>query len=152
MKLSLEWLRQYVEMPPVAPEEIAYNLTMKTAEVEGVETLERTVAGIVVGEIVAVEPMDTGDPGRLMQYVTVNLGGTTLQTVCGAPNVAVGLKSPFAPPGTTIAGGWRCGVSRFTANKARASFAALASSAGANPMRGSWCFPKCFPQALSWPG
>ncbi|MBT4483691.1 MAG: phenylalanine--tRNA ligase subunit beta, partial [Candidatus Latescibacteria bacterium] len=40
-----------------------------------------------------------------INYVTVNLGSETLKTVCGAPNVMVGMKSAFAVPGTVIAEG-----------------------------------------------
>ena len=105
MKLSLDWLRQYVDLPVLTPKEIAYELTMKTAEVEEVEILKRTVEGIVVGEITEIEPIDTGKSDKTMNFVTVNLGSETLKTVCGAPNVSIGMKSPFAPPGTVIANG-----------------------------------------------
>ena len=105
MKLSLEWLKQYVDLPPVSPEDIAYKLTMKTAEVEGVDVLKRIVHGIIVGEIGNIEPVDTGESDKIMNYVTVNLGSKTLKTVCGAPNVKLGMRSPYAVPGTTIAEG-----------------------------------------------
>ena len=103
MKLSLEWLKQYVDLPQVSPEEIVGNLTMKTAEVEGIEVLRRIVRGIVVGEIIDIEPIDAGDSEKIMNYVTVDLGSETVKTVCGAPNVQRGMKSPFAAPGTVIA-------------------------------------------------
>ena len=105
MKLSLDWLGQYVDLSNISPEEVAYKLTMATAEVEGVESVRRVVANIVVGEITAIEPIHTGDPDKILCYVTVNLGTETLETVCGAPNVKVGMKSPFAVPGTVIADG-----------------------------------------------
>ncbi len=103
MKLSLEWLRQYVDIPGGNPREIAHKLTMATAEVEAVEVVKRTVKGIVVGEITAVESIDTGHKDKIMNYVTVDTGSQTIETVCGAPNVKVGLKSAFAAPGTVIA-------------------------------------------------
>lgn len=103
MKLSLEWLKQYVDLPHISPEKIAGNLTMKTAEVEGIEILRRIVKGIVVGEIIDIEPIDTVDREKIMNYVTVDLGSETLKSVCGAPNVQLGMKSPFAIPGTVIA-------------------------------------------------
>ncbi|HUT63043.1 MAG TPA: phenylalanine--tRNA ligase subunit beta, partial [Anaerolineae bacterium] len=103
MKLSYEWLRQYVDLSNLSPEEVANKLTMVTAEVEGVEPLRRTVSNITVGEITAIEPIHTGVPDKIMYYVTVNLGNETLETVCGAPNVKVGMKSAFAAPGTKIA-------------------------------------------------
>ena len=105
MKLSLEWLRNYVDLPACTPEEVAHKLTMVTAEVENVDILERSVEGIRIGEITAVKPIDTGHSDKLMQYVTVKLGSETCQTVCGAPNVTIGMKSAFAAPGITIAEG-----------------------------------------------
>lgn len=104
MKLSLEWLGQYVELPELTPQEIAYKLTMATAEVEEVETLDRVVRGIVVGEIVGAEPLDGGS-GRTLTRVTVSTGRDTFRSVCGAPNVKTGMKSAFAAPGAVIAGG-----------------------------------------------
>ena len=106
MKLSLEWLKQYVDIPHLTPEKIAHRLTMATAEVEGVEVIRRSVKGIMVGEITAIEAIDTGESGRIMNYVTVNTGTDSFKTVCGAPNVKIGMKSAFAAPGISIADGF----------------------------------------------
>lgn len=103
MKLSLEWLGQYVDLAGLSPKDIAYKLTMSTAEVEEVEILRRSVRGIVVGEIIGVEPIETGESGKIMQLVSVNTGVETFETVCGAPNVKLGMKSAFAAPGAVIA-------------------------------------------------
>ncbi|MCD6308749.1 MAG: phenylalanine--tRNA ligase subunit beta, partial [Candidatus Latescibacteria bacterium] len=105
MKLSLDWLKQYVDIGGRDPGEIAYRLTMATAEVEEVDTLTRIVDGVVVGKITAIEPIDSGGGEKHMNYVTVDIGGETLGSVCGAPNVETGMNSAFAPSGTTIAGG-----------------------------------------------
>jgi phenylalanyl-tRNA synthetase beta chain len=112
MKLSLEWLGQYVDLSGLSPKDIAYKLTMSTAEVENVEILKRAVNGIVVGEIVDIKPIDTGDSGKIMQYVTVNTGKGYLETVCGAPNVKSGMKSAFAPPGAVIADNYKVNVQK----------------------------------------
>ncbi len=106
MKLSLEWLKQYVDIPNLTSKEIGHELTMATAEVESVHELKRFTEGIVVGEIVNIEPIDTKD-GRHdnINYVTVDIGSDTYSTVCGAPNAAIGMKSSFAAPGTNIADG-----------------------------------------------
>ncbi len=104
MKLSLEWLGQYVDLPALDPGEIAHKLTMATAEVEGVETIERCVRGIVVGEIVRIVPLNENEESSL-SYVTVTTGRDTYHTVCGALNVKTGMKSAFAAPGTTIRDG-----------------------------------------------
>ncbi|MCE5249886.1 phenylalanine--tRNA ligase subunit beta [bacterium] len=116
MKLSLEWLGYYVDLPRLSPKDIAHELTMKTAEVEEVETLRRAVRGILVGEITAIEPIDTGKSDKPMRYVTVSLGSKTMKTVCGAPNVQIGMKSAYAPPGAVIAGGVTIGEQRMFGN------------------------------------
>ncbi|HDY89785.1 MAG TPA: phenylalanine--tRNA ligase subunit beta, partial [bacterium] len=106
MKLSLEWLKQYIEIPDCNPKEIAHMLTMATAEVEDVKVVKRSVKDIVIGEITAVESINTGDKDKIMNYVTVNTGSETFKTVCGAPNVKIGMKSAFAEPGINIAEGF----------------------------------------------
>ncbi|MFC1541913.1 phenylalanine--tRNA ligase subunit beta [Candidatus Latescibacterota bacterium] len=105
MKLSLEWLKQYVDLPDLEPKEIAHKLTMATAEVESVDVLKRYIEGIVVGEVTNIEPIDTSKNSKSMHSVTVNTGSETFETVCGAPNVAVGMKSAFAAPGVNISNG-----------------------------------------------
>ena len=105
MKISLDWLGQYIDLTGLSQDDIAHKLTMATAEVDGVETLVRSVEGIKVGEITSIEPIDTAETDKFMNYVTVNLGTETCKTVCGAPNVMVGMKSAFAVPGTLIANG-----------------------------------------------
>lgn len=105
MKLSLEWLRHYVELPNLSPGDIAHRLTMATAEVEGVETLRRAVRGVVVGQVTGVVPLEAEESGKVLNYVTVDTGSETFQSVCGAPNVRKGMKSAFAAPGTAIADG-----------------------------------------------
>jgi len=105
MKISLDWLGQYIDLTGLSYDDIAHKLTMTTAEVDGVETLVRSVEGIKVGEITSIEPIDTAESEKFMNYVTVNLGTETCKTVCGAPNVMVGMKSAFAVPGTLIADG-----------------------------------------------
>ncbi|MBD3290363.1 phenylalanine--tRNA ligase subunit beta [candidate division KSB1 bacterium] len=109
MKISLEWISQYVDISDLEPDTIANNLTMATAEVEGVEILTRTIQGIVVGEVVAVEKISKD---KNLSLAEVECGGKRYMTVCGAPNVRIGMKSAFAPPGVTIAGDLKIEKSR----------------------------------------
>jgi len=70
------------------------------------------VEGVVLGEVVGVEPIagDAGEGGRL-RLATVDCGGRRVATVCGAPNLRLGMKAPFAPPGIKLAGGLAIEVS-----------------------------------------
>lgn len=57
MKVSLNWLKDYVKIPEdMDLKQLAFDLTMSTVEVEGVTELARSFDGIVVGEIREVQP------------------------------------------------------------------------------------------------
>ena len=103
MKLSVDWLSDFVDLSGIQEDELSDTLTIRTAEVEGVERVSRRIAGGVVGEIVRAEPFDAG--GKQRFAVTVDVGGRTYETVCGAPNVRVGMKASFAVAGTTLQNG-----------------------------------------------
>ena len=109
MKISLDWISDFVDLSGITAQTIADRLTLATAEVEGFEVLRRSVAGVLIGEVVEAQPIASGSPGDAeaakLTAVTVDCGSRRYQTVCGAPNVRVGMKAAFAPAGTTLAGG-----------------------------------------------
>ena len=99
MKIPLSWLREYVDFADTV-EGLADKLTFSGVEVEGIERLGGGVPGVVVAEVLAIEKHPNADKLTLCK---VNYGGPAEMTVvCGAPNVAVGGKYPFAPLGTTL--------------------------------------------------
>ena len=100
MHISLDWVGQYVDIADLPPDTIAERLTMSTAEVEGVHPLTRTLAGVRIARVETVEPLDGAQT-----FVTVACGAERMTTVCGAPNVRVGMTSAFAPAGMTLADG-----------------------------------------------
>ncbi len=103
MKFALSWLKDYVDFDDTIAG-LSDKLTFAGLEVEHIETLGGTFEGVVVGEVKQIEPHPDADKLRLC---TVEYGGTeTLRVVCGAPNVAVGGKYPFATVGTTLP----CGI------------------------------------------
>lgn len=103
MKLSLNWLRELVEVDLPVPE-LARRLIDATAEVEGWETIgaQWEPDKIRVAKVLAVEPHPNADRLRL---VTVDAGSGTQQVVCGAPNVAAGQKVAFATEGARLRDG-----------------------------------------------
>ena len=101
MKVPLSWLKDYVDVE-LSPKELASLLTFSGTEVEGIKTLGGTYDGIVVGEVLSVERHPNADRLTICQ---VNKGSETLTVVCGAPNVAAGLKVPLATIGTTLPNG-----------------------------------------------
>ena len=103
MKVPVSWLKEYVDFEDTI-EGLADKLTFAGLEVEAIETIGSDFAGVVVGEILNVEPHPGADKLRLC---TVEYGAEeTMRVVCGAPNVEVGGKYPFAPVGTTLPGGF----------------------------------------------
>jgi len=103
MKLSLAWLREFVDVELPVPE-LARLLIDATAEVEGWETIgaQWDPERIRVAEVVAVEPHPNADRLRL---ATVETGSGRQQVVCGAPNLAVGQKVAFATEGAELVDG-----------------------------------------------
>jgi len=98
MKVSVNWLKQYVDIT-LSPSELAHKLSMAGNEVKGVESIGSSWESIVVGEITAVNPHPNADR---LTLVTIELGGNQETVVCGAPNVSVGAKVAFAPVGAQL--------------------------------------------------
>jgi len=102
MKISYNWLKQFIKIDWKS-EETAALLTDLGLEVEVVEKFQSVkggLEGIVVGHVLTC--IQHPDADRL-KITTVDLGdGIPVQIVCGASNVAVGLKVPVATIGTTL--------------------------------------------------
>ena len=82
MKVTLNWLKQYVDFN-WSPEETTERLTMLGLEVEGVQKISGAFDGIVVAQVIARDKHPNAD--KLKQCL-VNTGKEQLQVVCGAPN------------------------------------------------------------------
>jgi len=102
MKFSENWLRELVDVP-VDRDALMHRLTMAGLEVEGVEPLGASLAGVVVGEIIGCEPHPNADKLRVCQVAAG--AGAPLTIVCGAPNARLGLKAPLATIGATLPNG-----------------------------------------------
>ena len=98
MKVSLNWLNDFVDLRGIAPAEIMSRLSLVTAEVEGYEARGLHVQGIVIGQIVTC----VKHPTKNLNVLTVNNGEAVVPVVCGAPNCRVGLKVAFAKVGSRI--------------------------------------------------
>jgi phenylalanyl-tRNA synthetase beta chain len=104
MKFSEQWLREWVN-PSVSTDELCHQLTMAGLEVDAVEPVAGEFSGVVVGEVVKVEPHPDADKLRVTQ---VNVGAEELLTiVCGAPNVCEGMKAPTAVVGAKLPGDFK---------------------------------------------
>ena len=103
MLLSLNWLKEYVNIPKnVSPEDLAQKLTALNVEVEKIENQSRRFDKVVVGEILEVKKHPQADR---LQLAKVNVGQEVLDIVCGAPNIAVGQLVPVARIGAVLPNG-----------------------------------------------
>jgi phenylalanyl-tRNA synthetase beta chain len=101
MKLSLSWLRDYVDFDLDGPA-LAKTLSESLAETEFVGEVGEGVAGIVAARVVTVEGHPDADA---LSVCVVDWGEGSSTVVCGAPNVRAGMIAVLAPPGARIAGG-----------------------------------------------
>jgi len=101
MKISHEWLRAFVPHA-LAPEEVGELLSRHVVSLEGLERTRADLAPIVVARVVESRKI----PDTKLSFNLVDDGsGTPVEVVCGAPNVAVGTRYPFARVGTVMPGG-----------------------------------------------
>ncbi|HVE79213.1 MAG TPA: phenylalanine--tRNA ligase subunit beta, partial [Gemmatimonadaceae bacterium] len=102
MNASYEWLKAFVafDVPPARLRDL---ITSRAATVDELVPLRSDLAPIVVARVVAAEPHPDSDH---LWLTKVDAGGPEpLDVVCGAPNVSVGTKYPFAPVGTVMPSG-----------------------------------------------
>jgi phenylalanyl-tRNA synthetase beta chain len=101
MKISYQWLKQYIDIPETA-EEIGHVLTNTGLEVESVEPFETVkggLKGLVIGEVLTCAKHPNADK---LSITTVQVADRILSIVCGASNVAAGQKVVVALPGSTV--------------------------------------------------
>jgi phenylalanyl-tRNA synthetase beta chain len=98
MKVTLNWLKQYVDFN-WSPEEVTERLTMLGLEVEGVAKLGGEFAGIVVAQVITRDKHPNADK---LSVCRVNDGQGERQIVCGAQNFKAGDKVPLILPGASL--------------------------------------------------
>ncbi len=101
MRVSLKWLSEYVDVP-ADTKALCDRLDLTGTGVEGVEKTGEAFDGVVVGAVLTCEPHPDSDH---MHVVTVDVGAVgPVQIVCGAPNIAAGIKVPVACVGAVLPG------------------------------------------------
>jgi phenylalanyl-tRNA synthetase beta chain len=100
MKLSLNWLKEFVPDAPAA-RELGDRLTMAGFELESLQPAADAFSGVIVARLEQVEPHPQADKLRVCQ---VNTGAGLIQIVCGAANARTGLVSALATVGAQLPG------------------------------------------------
>lgn len=103
MKVSTEWLSQYVSLDNVDIPQLAEVITRSGIEIDGIEDRNKGVTKVVVGYVKSKEKHPDADK---LNVCIVDAGAEEdLQIVCGAKNVDAGQKVPVAMVGAKLPGG-----------------------------------------------
>ncbi len=104
MKFTIDWLKNYVDLNGLSPEELADKLTMLGLEVDAVTPLFAELAPLQIAQIIEARPHPDADK---LQVCRVAVGSEEYEIVCGAPNARRGLITAVALPGTTLPGNFK---------------------------------------------
>ncbi len=101
MKVSLNLVKKYVDLPEhLTNAQIAYDLTLRTVEVEGIENVKEKFHDIVVGKILEVKNHSNAD---LLKVCMVDIGeNSPVQIVCGGSNLYEGELVVVSKPGAEV--------------------------------------------------
>jgi phenylalanyl-tRNA synthetase beta chain len=101
MKITYNWLKQYIDLGDISKQELADVLTKAGHEVESFED-QAYGTNLVIGHVLSCQKHPNADNLHVCQ---VDVGTDTRQIVCGAPNVAEGQKVIVALPGCKLVSG-----------------------------------------------
>lgn len=100
MILSLNWLKDMVDLEGLSTEEIINKITLSTAEVEEVREVGKDMEDVVVAKVLTAEKV----AGTHLNLLSVDDGKETLQIATGAPNVYAGMITALVRVGGMVAG------------------------------------------------
>ena len=101
MYISMNWIKEFVDLSGIATEELIKKFNLTTAEIEGYEEKGKNTSGIIFARIEKVENHPNSDH---LHILSVNTGTENLQIVCGAPNVRENMTVCLAPIGSYVSG------------------------------------------------
>lgn len=101
MYISINWIKDFVNLDGVDIDKLIYKFTMSTAEVEGITKYGQDISGVIVAKILSVENVENS---KKLHKLMVDTGKEKLQVICGAPNVKEGTKVVYAQVGSVVQG------------------------------------------------
>lgn len=108
MRVSLNWLKDYIDLPTEDPDELARAFDMLGHAVESVERYAAEWTDVYIGKVLRIESHPNADAVRVTY---VDLGdGVEHQIICGAWNFEAGAVVPVAVPGAVLPGDFRIGT------------------------------------------
>lgn len=97
--ISLNWLKDYVDIENENPKELAVKITKAGVNIE--EVIDKHIEKIVIGKVLECKNHPDSDH---LHVCKVDIGSEVLQIVCGAPNVRKDLKVIVAMEGAILPG------------------------------------------------
>ncbi|MBE7074393.1 MAG: phenylalanine--tRNA ligase subunit beta [Clostridiales bacterium] len=101
MYISMNWIKDFVNLDGIETEELIRKFNLTTAEIEGYEHKGKDTQGVIFARIEKVDMHPNSDH---LHVLAVNTGTEILQIVCGAPNVRENMTVCLAPIGSMVGG------------------------------------------------
>lgn len=101
MKISINWIKEFVDLEGIEADELVKRFNLSTAEIEGVEYKGKDTYNVVFGKILEV---NNHPESQKLHILKVDVGEEKLQIVCGAPNVREGMVTCVAKVGGAVQG------------------------------------------------
>ena len=102
MFVSINWIKEYVDLEGLDIKKLINSFTLATAEVEEIIVKGEDIQNVVVGEILSIENHPNSKKLRLLK---VDGGDRIYNVVCGAPNVRENMKIAFVKAGGRVPAG-----------------------------------------------
>lgn len=102
MKISINWIKDYVDLSGIETDELVKRFNLSTAEIEAVEVKGKDIQDVVFGKVLSVE---NHPESNHLHILKVDVGTETLQIVCGAPNVREGMVTAVCKVGGSVVAG-----------------------------------------------
>jgi len=102
MRISINWINDYVDLSGIEPDELVKRFNLSTAEIEKVEYMGKNIQNVVFGKVLKVENHPESDHLHILE---VDVGDEKLQIVCGAPNVREGMVTAVCKVGGSVIAG-----------------------------------------------
>lgn len=122
MKISVDWLCDFVDLSGISLQDLSDELSAHTAEVDSIEEVVHCLRGVLVGRIESTEPIE----GHQGVAAVVRVGGAIYRTVCTATNARAGVVTAVALPGAVLSGGAIVGASTIAGRQSECVLCSLA--------------------------
>lgn len=99
MHISLNWLKEFVNIPETDAHALAHKITVRTAEVDGVIEESASFENMVAGQIIELKKHENADSLTVTQTL---IGTETVQIVCGGKNLKEGMFVAVALIGAEV--------------------------------------------------